>query len=542
MDHSDEFDPLAVVFPVDEGSAVGVRSRAPATSPPGAPGEGGSSLAPTGTDRGGTVAAVREPYLRVAPAAFPFDPILKPVFRDFEQAGVRWCLLGAPVRLPGRPGEELTALVERPALATAKAVLQANGFAPIPVWATLPGGPAGGEALPRGEGTARYTGYNRATGRWVTLFLAVRLTFGDYGAFETGAERGCLERRRWQGGVYLLAPDDAFWARLLHLLLDAPGATPPEVSRLQPVKRTARPLAAFAALERLAVEARTDGPLARLVGGLLPAGWAPEHIVDCVWEGEWDVLRSLGAGIEEAWRRQRTWAARRRAFKCRLAHRMSSRRQLEGFLTGPQGFTVALLAPDLAGKAALARDLGRTFYLPVTHVRMGPPPPRPGRAGRLVRAGFFRTLRASWHCYGIGRLRRARGRLVIFDRYTFDARLPARVPPKGLARLRRFILGRACPAPDLVVVLDAPALYSSRRARAVGRGPGTTDLSPGALRRQYLDLAQRIPDAVVAEARGGDEELRREVTDQVWRAYAAAPPPAWLRCARRLRRPWQSGA
>lgn len=547
MEPGDEFDPLAVVFPVDDRSSVGahVRVGSGLSSPAGSAAE----AAPKGQP-----APAREPALRVAPSAFPTDPILKPVFRDFEQSGVRWCLIGAEA-LPGRAGEEVTVLLERPSLGSAKSILRANGFAPVPVWSAVPGGVAGGETLPRGDGAQRFVGYNADCDTWVTLFLTFRLAFGPYGAFETGAEGGCLERRRWEGGVYLLGLDDAFWSLLLHLLLDP--SIPPDPreplwrrygSVAAPAPDAHRPHlfgmerpAAFASLERLVVEARTDGPLARLVAALLPQHWTPEHVVDCVWEGEWDTLVTLGASLQTAWTERRTWAARRRAFKCRLTHRMNSRTWLEGFATAGPGFSVALLAPGITGKAALARDLGRTFYLPVTYVRMGAPPRRHSRTGRIARAGFFRTLGAFWHRYLIGRIRRASGRLVVFDRYSYDARLAAASRRARLAKARRLVLGHACPAPDLVVVLDAPALFTTRRARASTKGPGGVELSPGAIRRQYLDLAQRIPDAIVAEARGGEQELRREVTAQIWRAYAAAPPRLWLRCARRLRRPWRTG-
>jgi hypothetical protein len=641
MDPGEEFDPLAIVFPEEDSFAVRVVPRpAPDAGgllgdrsagrfgersaglmdggPPSLLGDGPASLLGDGPasllgdgpasllgdgpgglleGRGGAQAPAREAVAqlaarapREAPVAYPVDALLGPVFRDFEQAGVRWCLLGPPEPVPavragvpdssrpgganrarpaprdgrpatrgsgsasrssrpGRGGEEVTALVERPAVATAKRILRSHGFAPIPTWEDVPGG-SGGQR--RGEGAQRYTGYNPKTDCWITLYLVIRLALGPYGAFETGAEGGCLERRRWEGGVYVLGHDDAFWTLLLQLLLDprdeAAGGGHP------------LPLAGeVARLERLMVEARTDGPLARMAGSLLPPKWTPEHLVDCVWEGEWDVLARLAPKLEAEWWSRRTWAARRRAWRTRLAHRIATREVMEGFLSAAPGFSVALLAPGLGGKAALARDLGRTFYLPVTHVRMGAPPRPRGRSRRLVRAGFFRTLVTYWHRYLIGRLRQARGRLVIFDRYTYDARIPPATPLPALGRLRRFILGRACPAPDLVAVLDVP-VSRSRRSRTAGRGatgafaglgsggalgpagvPGAGSAEDGSQRRTYLDLAQRIPEAVIVEAPGGDDMLRRELTAQIWRAYAAAPPPAWRRCVRRLRRPWRSG-
>jgi len=48
------------------------------------------------------------------------------------------------------------------------------------------------------------------------------------------------------------------------------------------------------------------------------------------------------------------------------------------------------------------------------------------------------------------------------------------------------------------------------------------------VRHQYLDLSQRMPDAIVIEAPPGGGSPRRELTAALWRAYAAAPPTSWL--------------
>jgi hypothetical protein len=60
------------------------------------------------------------------------------------------------------------------------------------------------------------------------------------------------------------------------------------------------------------------------------------------------------------------------------------------------------------------------------------------------------------------------------------------------------------------------------------------------------NLAQCIPDTIGAEARDGPEELRREVTAQFWRAYAAAPPrpgrTASGSCGARGAKPRSSGS
>lgn len=474
MEPLDELDPLAGVFPEDD------------------PGPGLSSL---GGPNSGAV-ETRAPRREAPPVAFPLDPILAPVFRDFEQSGVRWCLLETPERLPAAADEgadqEVVALVDRAALATARRVLKANGFAPVPTWGRGP--------------FARFVGYNPATDRWVILDVATRLAYGPYAELETGAEGGCLERRRWEGGVFVLAADDAFWTMLLHVLLDEPtllGARPPAFAKT---------------LERLAVEARAEGPLARVIASFLPGRWSTDVLVDCVWDGDWDALERLSPALAAEWARSQEGAARRRDLANRTLRGFSAR----SLLPPPRGLSVAFLGPDAAIKAALAADLGRTFYLPVTYMRMSAP--ARSRDGSPVRPGFFRTLFTQWHRYLTGRQRRAKGRLVVYDRYTYDYRLPPVKPVRALGKLRRLVLGRACPAPDVVVVLDDPTPPKVRKIRP--------DVPFETVRQRYLDLSQRLPDAIVVEAppssEGGDERVRREITAQLWRAYAAAPPTSWL--------------
>lgn len=477
MEPLDELDPLATVFPEEDVPPQGISPL-------------GGSLE--------TRAPRHESQLPAPKVPFPLDPILAPVFRDFEQSGVRWCLLGFPEKGPEGADEEVVALVDRSALTTARRVLKANGFAPIPTWGRGP--------------LARFVGYNPQSDRWVILDIATRLTYGPYAELETGAEGGCLERRRWEGGVYVLAADDAFWTLLLHVLLDDPtllGARPPAFAKT---------------LERLAVEARTEGPLGRVVASFLPERWSTDVLVDCVWDGDWDALERLAPVLAADWARRQEGAARRRDLANRTLRRFSARR----LLPAPRGLSVALLAPEPAAKAALAEELGRTFYLPVTFMRMSAAPR--SRGGKLTRAGLIVTLVTFWLRYLTGRQRRAKGRLVIFDRYTYDYRLPPARPARALGKLRRVLLGRACPAPDVVVVLDDPTPPKVRKLRP--------DVPYESVRQRYLDLAQRLPDAIVVEAPASHESsdeasmdtehLRREITAQLWRAYAAAPPTSWL--------------
>jgi thymidylate kinase len=102
---------------------------------------------------------------------------------------------------------------------------------------------------------------------------------------------------------------------------------------------------------------------------------------------------------------------------------------------------------------------------------------------------------------------------VLFDRYAYDALLPARWPLGRLGRLRRWLLGHACPAPQLIVVLDAPG--ELLHARTGEHGPGVLE----AERRAYLRLARGRARAIVVDATHEPDRVRRDVTGAIWAAY-----------------------
>jgi len=179
--------------------------------------------------------------------------------------------------------------------------------------------------------------------------------------------------------------------------------------------------------------------------------------------------------------------------------------------------SVALLAPDGAGKSTLAAGVQNSFFFPVRSVYMGlyqkttAQAARPGVRGM----GFVRRLFTQWRRYLIARYHQARGRLVIFDRYTFDALLPPRHNLSGLGRLRRWLLAHACPPPDLVLMLDAPGevLYARK-------GEHNADLLEQQ-RQQYLALRPHLPQMVVVNASRDAERVRREAMAVIWRICAA---------------------
>jgi thymidylate kinase len=126
-------------------------------------------------------------------------------------------------------------------------------------------------------------------------------------------------------------------------------------------------------------------------------------------------------------------------------------------------------------------------------------------AGRLA-TQWTRVLKAGYH--------RRRGRLVLFDRYCYDARLPSRVRHGRRSQARRWLLAHACPPPDLAVLLDAPSelLYARK---------GEHDVALLEKQREaFRTLLPRLPRALAVDASREADEVRRVVTAAIWREYA----------------------
>jgi thymidylate kinase len=420
-----------------------------------------------------------QPQHASAPDRTEVSPAVAAAVAALETSGARWVLLrGAPAE----EGGDVDVLVHPDDVPAAEVALGGAGFARWPSW---------------GRGTHRFhLAYDRASGTWAKVDLVSDLGFGPYGELATGAAPAVLERRRPGPGAPVPAPGDAFWALLLHALLD----------------RSELPVRHLDALAAGAAEGATGGPLREALAPVLPTAEA-DALVRAAAARDRTALESAGARLRARWASDP--AVRRRLLRARAARRLA----LLPVAAGRRGVTVALLGPDGAGKSTLAEALTGTPALRARSVYAGlygaatprPRIPVPGArlASRLARLWRLRARATAW---------RLRGRVVVFDRHGLDATAAPKQAGGAAAQLRRRLLATALPDPDVLLVLDAPAEVLLARK-------GEHDLATlDAQRDRYRALADR-PGGVLVDAAVDADAVRREVTDVVWRRWTAGWRP-----------------
>ena len=408
---------------------------------------------------------------RTAPAdatAQPFDEAT----RALDAAAVRWCRL----RDRGTSDED-DVLVDPADLPLARRALAAAG------WHERPH---------PGHGSHRaFHHFDPASGRWSKLDLVTALDFGRWQEWPSGLAAGCLARNESGSDGRALVLDDAFWTLLLHELLDRPGTPPRRIDRLR----------------QLAAGARDDGAPAEVVRPWLPRSWTPASVIATAAAGDVDRLVGLAVAMNRHLGRRPGAIARRLVAK--VLRWLDNRDP--PFVRA--GRTIALLGPDGAGKSALTGLVGVGGPMPIRSVYLGlyGGSRARQRARRLPGLGLARRLTAMWRGWLIAWLHARRGRLVLLDRHPYDARLEDLRPRSLTGRLRRAVLGHALPAPEVVIILDAPAqvLHSRKPEHTVERSETQ--------RRRYLALAADIAGSWVVDASAPLDEVARTITAIAWR-------------------------
>jgi hypothetical protein len=411
--------------------------------------------------------------------------LLLSVFDTLDKAGIVYCLLRDGERLDQPAGlGEVDLLVQRDQFKQLSGVLSQHGFANLLSWGHVP--------------HHFFIGYDTNSDTWHKLDVVTEVAYGfPSHALRTKLGGGCLARRRRLDPIYIPSAEDEFVTLLLHCALDKGRFEPNRRLRLQ------------ALCNEIVDEDYLDS--------LLKEYWSPNaswrKIRDAVLEGDWTSLISDGNEAADFLAARDPLGTASRRVRDKLLRKLNR----WGRRWHPRALMVAFLAPDGAGKSTVVSGIQRSFYFPVSPVYMGlyQKDGSPKKQAPVPGIGFLRRMLTQWGRYLAARFYQFQGRLVVFDRYSYDALLPSHKPLNLPRRMRRWLLARACPAPDMVIVLDAPGELLFER-----KGEHSANLLE-AQRQGYLKLRHVVPRVVVVDATKSADLVRREVTGLIWRGYTA---------------------
>jgi thymidylate kinase len=368
---------------------------------------------------------------------------------------------------------------------TLRQVAEGLGFVALPGWSEPP--------------NLVLVSYDRPTNRWLLLDVVTDVSFRSPPSWAlAGAAREVLARRQIRGATVVPADDDAFWLLLLHCLLDRRTVA---AHYRAPLSELA-PAAAHSKLARLALDAA--GP-----------SWTATGFIDLVLGGEWQALEELSRPLADALNRRRPRSERARAAAASIF--ATARKPL--LLQRRRGINVALIGPDGAGKSTMAAELQHSYPFESRVVYMGLWKGAGGRPARRLAEILSRPLRI-WHRYAQAQYHQLRGRLVIFDRYVYEARLPAQPPWRAIKRPYFWILGHMVPPAQTSVVLDVPADMAYARKQENSADGLESE------RRFYAELVDRIPALQVVDGSRDVETVSADITAILWRTLVRRWHPA----------------
>jgi O-antigen/teichoic acid export membrane protein len=411
------------------------------------------------------------------PLAGDAHPLLGAMFAALEQRGLRWTLLRVPSNL-GAPTGDVDILVAPEDSAGLRDAARELGFVSLPGWESGP--------------DLILLRYDRASDRWLLLDVSTDVSFRSPRSWRLpGATEQVLRRRSLSHGIALPADADAFWLLLLHCLLDKGRIAAHHRARL-------RDLASGA----------IDSPLGTSLCAAAGSSFAQSDFVDAARSGDTDALTELGARLAVELRRRRPVQERLHVALGRV--RRVARKPL--LVRRRRGVSLALLGPNGVGKSTAAAQLQRSLPFDVRIVYMGMwkmSDRRRGRLGMTIEI-VTRPLRI-WYRYLKAQYHQLRGRVVVFDRYVYDALLPPSPPLLVAKRVYFLFLAHVLPRPRAAVFLDVAGDV------AYGRKPEAPPDELESERRLYGELTRRSFAVELVDAGADADTVRAEITTIVWR-------------------------
>lgn len=430
--------------------------------------------------------------------------LLLEIFEHLDRAEISYCLLRGYEELETIDDRgDVDLLVSEEHLLRFQALMASLHFVCLPSWGHAP--------------HRFYVAYHEATDRWLKLDVVTTVMFGKpVPSLKSDLAGACLGRRRRVGSIFVPSPEDELVTLLLHCLLDKGFFAPARLARIKQLRNEI-----------------TDAVyLTKLLHNIWAADMSWQRLASIIDTESWLALLAEIPAIEKRLRHGQQLASLRRNVAARVLRKLD---RVAGALQ-PRSLTVALLAPDGGGKTTLATELAKRFFLPSRYIYMGSNieastiglpttrwiqarSRRPTQPHRLLAWALARGLRfpnnvlEQWYRYATSYYHMIRGRIVLFDRYVYDA--PGGAGRKSAkSQLRRWLLSAIAPKPDLVVFLDAPGemLY----ARKGEHTPAILEQQ----RQHYLSLQAQLPQMVIVDATNNADQVRRSVTSLIWQWYA----------------------
>jgi hypothetical protein len=300
-------------------------------------------------------------------------PAIASALGALDEAGVRWCVLRGERELATLDGDVDLLVDARDRDRLRDALVTRHRFVPLPS---------------AGRGPHRFYGaYDADSDGWLKLDVVTELHFGRYQELPTSAAGALLERRRRFGTLAVPDPCDAFWAQLLHTLLDRARVRPERAREVGAMARGAW---------------GRSSPLSELADAACPPGWDAARMLEAAAAGHWDELARVAAAMRGRWPGSSPLAQRVRKDASRVLRRVG------GVPVGEhrRGPGLVLGGADAELRRRLADELQRSWPSPARVLRADRSDARLSARERRLRAA---RRRVQWHAA------RARGELVILD-------------------------------------------------------------------------------------------------------------------------------